>query len=148
MKKFLKIFFDGSRFLIGILAALLIVVTTLKKEELEVILFFVIIMLVCFYKNKIFIKLFNNSKNLNLRKDLFKETIKVEKEDQINRQELDKYEGTGEIFKFKYLKNENTFIEKEVTLEYLYTFNKILYIKAYDLNLRTYENFELNKISL
>lgn len=148
MKKFLRFFFDGSRFLIGILAALLIVVTTLKKEEFEVILFFVIIMLICFFKNKIFIKLFNNSKNLNLRKDLFKETIKVEKEDQINRQELDKYEGTGEVFKFKYLKSENTFIEKEVTLEYLYTFNKILYIKVYDLNLRTYENFELNRISL
>ncbi|MEG2092465.1 hypothetical protein [Cetobacterium sp.] len=148
MKKFLMYFFDGLRLMTGVSALLLVIVATLKKEDIEIVIPFIIIMMVCFFKNKIFTYILNKDKELKLKNNLLRESIKVKEKEQMNRQELDRYEGTGEIFKFKYLENENISTEKEVIVEYIYTFNKELCIKAYNLNLQVHENFKLNRILL
>lgn len=148
MKKFLIYFFEGLRLMTGILALLLVVVATLKKEDIEIIITFIIIMVICFLKNKIFTYILNKDKDLKLKNNSLKKNIKIEEKEQMDKQELDRYEGTGEIFKFKYLENENIYTEKEVIIEYVYIFNKELCIKAYNLNLRSCENFKLNRILL
>lgn len=129
----------------GILAFLLVIVATLKKEDIEVIVFFIITMLICFLKNKIFIYILNNGKDLKLKNSSFKETIKMA--EQISRQDLNKYKGTGEIFKFEYMGEKDLYYKtREVVVEDIYMKNGYEYIKAYDINIGQIRTFRKDRI--
>ncbi|MGL5902660.1 MAG: hypothetical protein ACRCZO_08215 [Cetobacterium sp.] len=140
MKNFLRLFFDGCRLLLGVFSSLLAFVAMLKGEEIGLIITFVVISALCIVNNKLLLKALNKDKNYK--------SYSFGEKSRLNRQELNKYEGTGEILKFEYLEGDEYFTEKKVIVEYSYTFDRELYIKGYDLKSKGLKHFKFNRIFL
>lgn len=140
MKNFLRFVFDGVRLLLGVFIFLSAFVAVLKKEDIEIIIILVIIAFLCFFNNKVFIKILNRHKKC--------QNYSFKGKNQIDKQSLSKYEGTGEIFSFEYFENNEYLTEKKVIVEYSYTLNNELYIKAYDIKSKGLKHFKFNRIFL